>query len=78
MGEALASYLPQHRVMILARHGALSWGEDLDEAYNGMERLEHSAQILKAALELGGLSSLPTEEVTILREMRKKLGERTL
>ena len=78
MGEALATFLPQHRVMILARHGALSWGEDLDEAYNGMERLEHSAQILKMALELGGLSSLPSGEVAALREMRKKLGERTL
>lgn len=78
MGDVLAPYLPQCRVMILARHGALSWGEDLNEAYNGMERLEHAAVILKTAHELGGLTSLPSEELTILREMRSKLGERTL
>ncbi len=75
MGEVLYPYLPQHRVMILARHGALSWGESLEEAYDGMERLEHSAQILKSAFELGGLHPLPKEEVAILREMRKDLGE---
>jgi L-fuculose-phosphate aldolase len=78
MGEVLAPYLPASRVMILARHGAISWGEDLDEAYNGMERLEHSALILKTAHDLGGLTSLAPEEISVLREMRKKLGERTL
>ena len=78
MGDVLAPHLPQCRVMILSRHGALSWGEDLDEAYNGMERLEHAAVILKAAHELGGLTSLPASELVVLREMRLKLGDRTL
>ena len=78
MGEVLAPYLAECRVLILSRHGALSWGEDLDEAYNGIERLEHSALILKTAHELGGLTSLSPDEVVVLREMRKKLGERTL
>lgn len=78
MGDVLAPYLPGNRVMILGRHGALSWGESLEEAYNGMERLEHTAVILKHAMELGGITSLPKEEVAVLREMRKKMGPRTL
>lgn len=78
MGIVLREFLPECRVMILARHGAISWGEDLEEAYNGMERVEHISQILKSALELGALSTLPSEEVRVLREMRKKLGDRTL
>lgn len=78
MADHLAPFLPRSRVLILARHGGLSWGEDLDEAYNGMERLEHSAMVLKAAWELGGLTSLSAEEVAVLKEMRAKLGERTL
>lgn len=78
MGEVLRPFLPGTRVMVLARHGAISWGEDLDEAYNGMERLEHVAGILKSAEELGGLTALPKEEVEALWEMRRKLGERTL
>ncbi|RZA07265.1 MAG: class II aldolase/adducin family protein [Proteobacteria bacterium] len=78
MGTVLHPYLPACRVMILARHGALSWGEDPEEAYNGMERLEHVCQILKSAVAFGGITSLPAEEVEALREMRKTLGERTL
>ena len=78
MGDVLTPFVSIHRVMILARHGALSWGEDWEEAYNGMERLEHTCQILKAAEDLGGLTSLPDDEVKVLREMRKKMGNRSL
>jgi L-fuculose-phosphate aldolase len=78
MGENLKPFLPDYRVMILARHGALSWGEDLPEAYNGIEHLEHSALILKNAVELGGLISLSSSELESLKELRKKLGERSL
>lgn len=78
MGEALDPFLPSSRVILLARHGALSWGEDLEEAYNGMERLEHVSQILKNADQLGGITSLPREEVEVLRAMRAKMGERSL
>ena len=77
MGDVLSSYLPQCRVMILSRHGGLSWGEDLEEAYMGMERMEHSAHILSLAQSLGGLNNLPPEEVEALNNMRRQMGERT-
>ncbi len=78
MGEALAKFLPQHRLMILARHGALCWGETIEDAYNGIERLEHVCQILKSAVELGGLSTLPEAEIAALRELRTRQGPRIL
>ncbi len=78
MGTQLRPFLPDCRVMILSRHGALSWGETLQEAYDGMERVEHSAQILLHAYTLGGLTSLPATEVDELRRLRSSLGERTL
>lgn len=78
MGEVLRPFLPECRVLILARHGALSWGEDLEEAYNGMERLEHVAGILKSAFELGGLTALPKPEIEALLLLRKQMGDRTL
>jgi len=78
MGTNLAKDLPTHRLFILARHGALCWGESLMEAYGGIERLEHSAQILKAAKELGGLTNLPDDEVQELLKMRVKIGNRIL
>ncbi len=78
MGTALPSFIPKYRALILSRHGALAWGEDLDEAWRGMERIEHSAEILWRAQQLGGLSILPAEEIAVLRSMREKLGERLL
>ena len=78
MGSALREYLPQHRAMILSRHGAVCWGEDLEEALNGIERIEHSAQILAIAHQLGGSKAMPKDEVIALEEMRKKMGERLL
>lgn len=78
MGTNLHPYLPQCRAMILSRHGALCWGESLREAYCGMERIEHSADILMRAKTLGQLTSLPEDEVAALREMRAQMGERLL
>ncbi|MBS1970334.1 MAG: class II aldolase/adducin family protein [Bdellovibrionales bacterium] len=78
MGTHLKPFLPSHRAMILSRHGAVAWGEDLDEAYRGMERIEHSALILAKAVQLGGLTTLPPDEVKALYEMRKTMGERLL
>lgn len=78
MGTNLHPVLPECRAMILSRHGALCWGESLREAYCGMERIEHSADILMRAKSLGQLTSLPEEEVKALHEMRKQMGERLL
>lgn len=78
MGTNLYPFLPEHRLFVLARHGGLCWGESLMEAYNGMERLEHAALILKLAKELGGLHPLAPEELQALRELRAKNGEKIL
>ena len=77
LGEALSDFLPRHRVMILARHGALSWGESLEEAWRGMERLEHAAETLYRAEQLGGLTFLSEDEERVLRQMREKKGDVT-
>ena len=74
MAEVVKSCAEQHRVMILARHGALSWGDSLAEAYNGIERMEHSTLILKLASDLGELTELPSEEIEQLIQLRKELG----
>jgi L-fuculose-phosphate aldolase len=75
MGENLKVFLPQYRALILRAHGAVAWGESLDEAYRGMERIEHSAQILATAMQLGTLNPLPQSEVEYLYELRKKIGD---
>ena len=78
MGARLRPYLPQHRLMILARHGGLAWGESLDEAVGAMERLEQVAKILLAAEQLGGAKTLSDKDLVELRQLRQLLGPRIL
>jgi L-fuculose-phosphate aldolase len=76
MGENLIPYLPKHQLMVLARHGAVAWGESLAEAVGGLERVEHVAQMLKISMELNTLNPLPAEELAELRQMRTRIGDR--
>jgi L-fuculose-phosphate aldolase len=78
MGTALHPFIKNHKVMVLARHGALSFGEDLIEAYNGMERLEHSCDILLKAASFGAVTELDEQTLDELHAMRKKIGDKTL
>lgn len=78
MGENLTCFLPRYRALILTRHGALAWGESLEEAWKGMERIEHSAEILWKAVTLGGLTFLPDDEIAALRILRQRIGDRLL
>ncbi|MCB9026258.1 MAG: class II aldolase/adducin family protein [Bdellovibrionaceae bacterium] len=79
MGDNLLPFLPKNKVMILARHGALCWGRDLSEAHRGIERLEHSAQILTLAHSLGGVTLLDEPKLLALKNIRqeivKKMGD---
>lgn len=77
MGTALHPYL-QHKLMVLARHGALCWSEQLVEAVEGIERLEQICQILKISEELGGAHALPQTEIEALKQIRKTIGHRII
>lgn len=78
MGTHLLPYLPVHRLMILARHGGLCWGEHPDEAVGGLERLEQVATILWKAHTLGGAQPLPDADLAELRALRATLGPRVI
>ena len=78
MGKVLKKFLPEHRALVLARHGGIAWGETLEEAYTGIERMEHSAQILWLAHTLGKPTALPKEELEALRALRNQIGPRIL
>ncbi len=78
MGASLLPFLPAHRLLILARHGGLCWGEHLDEAVGGLERLEQVATILWRAEALGGAKALPDDILAALRVLRAQLGSRII
>lgn len=82
MGESLLPFLPEHKVLIMQKHGAVAWGETLDEAYRGIERVEHISYILKLAMELKNLKmnleELPADEIKELFELRAQIGNYNL
>lgn len=78
MGTNLLPFLPAHRLMILARHGGLCWGEHVDEAVGGLERLEQVATILWKAEALGGAQPMNPNDLADLRALRSKLGPRII
>ncbi|WP_242396120.1 class II aldolase/adducin family protein [Anaeromyxobacter oryzisoli] len=60
---SLAPLLPDHDVLLLARHGALALGRTLAEAFDRMETLERVARIALAARLAGSCEPLPAAAV---------------
>ena len=73
--KTLIPYLSESRAFILSRHGALTWGESLKEAYLNMERLEHSSQMIYLAEALGGSGEIPEKELQELLKIRLSSNE---
>ena len=69
--DAIAPYLSEHDVLLLANHGALTVGADLITAYYRMETLELWAKISLTAHLLGGEKEISRENIDRLCAMRK-------
>jgi L-fuculose-phosphate aldolase len=72
--ERVKDLVLRHDAFLLASHGALTVGADLEQAYLRMELVEHYARIAKVALELGGPRRLPAGDVARLLEARARAG----
>ena len=72
--EAVRKYIKAHDGMLLANHGALTVGGDLDGAYYKMETIEHFAKISLVARLLGRENLLSREEVMRLQDLRGSYG----
>ena len=71
MGQSLIPYLKESTSFILSHHGAVTFGESLEEAYMRMEWLEHSCKIILMAESIGGVNPLPKKELQKLWEMKE-------
>ncbi len=75
--EGMLPFLGKFDALLLANHGAVAYGPDLDFAYARMETIEHLARITLVAELLGGPKALPRVEVEKLFEARDRYGVRT-
>ena len=72
--DALRPLVGAANAVVMDRHGALTMGRTLEEAYNRLETLEHTAKITHAARALGPVTPLPEAEVEKLRGVARALG----
>ena len=67
--DAIRDYVQDYDAILLARHGAMTVGRDVVDAYNKMEKLEHTARVVLAARLQGPLPPLSAAEVEKLKRI---------
>ncbi len=72
--DALKPFVRHHNALLLANHGAVTYGRDLWQAFDRMETLDHTARISILARALGGAVNLPPDAIKKLINVRERAG----
>lgn len=72
--DKIRPYIKNSDAILLENHGALTLGSDLLNAYHKMETLEHTANIVWKAIQLGNLGVLSLDERDRLMTLREKFN----
>ncbi len=73
--DSIAPFCKEYNGVLLANHGALTWGGDIMEAFYRLESLEYYATILMYTGNiLGKQNELSCKQVDDLLDIRQKLG----
>jgi len=64
-----AFILAGHQALILARHGSITLGKTLEEAFMRLETLEHVAKVTAAAHSIGKVTPLPKKEIQKIEKL---------
>ena len=70
--EALTPFVEHYDALLMANHGVVTYGEDLMDAYNRMDTVEHFAKISIYTKILGKEQLLSSEDVEKLWVQRQK------
>jgi len=72
VAESLAPWVAGHEAILMANHGAVTYGRDLEDAFCKMETLEHVAHIQLTAHQLGSPRTLEEEQTRRLFRARER------
>lgn len=73
LAKIVSTYLEKHDAVILEKHGVVTVGKDVLDAYLKMESLEHASKIVHSASLLGEVKTLDEKDVRDLIEQRHKI-----
>jgi L-fuculose-phosphate aldolase len=74
---AIRGLIAEHDAIILERHGSLTVGKDMCDAYFKTEKLEHAARVLLMSRQLGRVIGLSPDELRRLAEVCERHGWRS-
>lgn len=74
VGAALRPFARTAIAALLANHGAVTWGPDLESACNRMESLEAICQVIYQARLLGTPRPIPPDQLPALTQKRVSGG----
>ncbi len=66
--------IKRYDALVLDRHGAITVGKSLRDAFFKLEKLEHGAHVMLMSHGLGQARALPPEEVAKLGALREAMG----
>jgi L-fuculose-phosphate aldolase len=72
LGASIEPLLPDHDAILLANHGAVTCGKDLQDAFMKMETTEHFAHVYLTTREIGSPRPLDNEAIQKLKQARDK------
>jgi L-fuculose-phosphate aldolase len=72
--ETIVPYLKASNTIILANHGTVTFGPDLEKAYWNSEIIDAYCKILILAKQLGGVSYFTRQHTKELLDIKKRLG----
>ena len=72
--DSIAPYVQDYNALLLANHGAVTWGTSLMEAWYRLEAMEHYAMISMYSNIIGKANVLSCAQVNELIQIRKKAG----
>lgn len=75
--ESMRDLIRGSDALMLARHGSVTVGTDLSDAFKKLEKLEHNAEILIWARILGGATPFSGDQLSELQGLREFYGIRT-
>jgi L-fuculose-phosphate aldolase len=77
VAASLAPFIPDHDAILMANHGAVTYGKTLNEAFQKMEIVEHLANIELVAHQLGAPCGLKHEQIERLRDAKTRYLQNT-
>jgi L-fuculose-phosphate aldolase len=72
--QVIKKLIKNHDAIILDRHGTITVGKNLLEAYRKLEKVEYCAQVTLTARQLGRVQILSSEQIKKLDAVRKQYG----